>query len=92
MPAPKPKVAPKAVVNAKIVAAQPSSKKLVVAPHPTTSPLEGISDLDELPLKACVELTHRLLTSIPSLLMGVARPRAVLKAVMLFVAEFGSTP
>ena len=62
-------------------------------PHPTTSPLEGISDLiDQLPLDACVELTRRLLTAIPSLPKGAARPRAVLKTVILFVAEYGSTP
>jgi hypothetical protein len=39
-----------------------------------------------------VELTHRLLTSICSLPTGVARPRAVLQTVILFVAEYGSTP
>ena len=39
-----------------------------------------------------MELTRRLLTAIPSLLKGTARPRAVLKTVILFVAEYGSTP
>ena len=56
-------------------------------------PFEGISDLlDNLPLEACVELTRRVLTSISSLPKGAARPRAVLKTVILFVAEYGSTP
>jgi hypothetical protein len=65
---------------------------LVANPHPTYSPLECISGLlDNLHLEACVELTRWLLTSI-SLPTGVARPRAVLKTVILFVAEYGSTP
>jgi hypothetical protein len=64
----------------------------VANPHPTTSLLEGISDiLDHLPLVACVELTRRLLTSISSLPKGAALPRAVLKTV-IFVSEYGSTP
>ena len=83
----KPKKA--APTGAKPVATDPA----VVPPHPTTSPLEGISDLlDQLPLDACVELTRRLLIAIPSLPQGPARPRAVLKTVILFVAEYGSTP
>ena len=58
-----------------------------------TNPLEEIYDLlDRLPLQACVELTRRLLTSISSLPTGTVRPRAVLKTVILFVAEYGSTP
>jgi hypothetical protein len=94
-PAPKTPAAPKAAsvkpAVAKPVAAQPSSKS-VVTPRPT-SPLEGISDLlDQLPTKACEELTCRLLTSISSLPTGVARPRAILKTVIMFVAEYGSTP
>jgi len=57
------------------------------------SPLDDISDLlDRLPLQACVELTRQLLTSISSLPTGTARPRAVLKTVILFMAEYGSTP
>ena len=56
---------------------------------PTQSPLEEISDLlDKLSSKACVELTRRLLTSLPS---GPARSHAVLKIVILFVAEYGGT-
>ena len=58
-----------------------------------TNPLEEISDLlDSLPLQAGVELTRRLLPSFSSLPSGAARPRAVLKTVILFVAEYGSTP
>jgi hypothetical protein len=68
---------------------------VLVAPSQTTrtqSPLEEISDLlDNLPLQACVELTRRLLTSVPTLPAGPARTRAVLKIVVLFVADYGST-
>ena len=62
-------------------------------PHPNQSPIEEISDLlDNLPVNACVELTRRLLTAVPTLPSGAARSRAVLKIVILFVAEYGSTP
>jgi hypothetical protein len=65
----------------------------VIPTQSPTSPLEEISDLlDHLPIQACVELTRRLLTSVSSLPTGAARPRAVLKTVILFVAEYGSTP
>jgi hypothetical protein len=51
----------------KAVAAQPTSTKLVVTPHSTSAPLEGICDLlDLIPIEACEELTRRLLTSISS--------------------------
>jgi hypothetical protein len=54
---------------------------------------EDICDLFvRLPLQACVELTHRLRKSISFLPTGAARPRAVLKPVILFVAEYGCTP
>jgi outer membrane biosynthesis protein TonB len=94
-----PKVAatPKAAVKPKKVTA-PGTKPvapapLVAQPHPTPSPLEGIADLvDQLPLGACAELTRRLLTAIPSFPKGATRPRAVLKLVILFVADYGSTP
>jgi len=64
-----------------------------VAPTRTNlSPIVEISHLlDKLPLNACVDLTRRLLTSIPTLPSGPARTRAVLKNVILFVAEYGST-
>ena len=56
------------------------------------SPIEEISHLlDKLPLNACVDLTRRLLTSIPTLPSGPARTRVVLKIVILFVVEYGST-
>jgi hypothetical protein len=62
------------------------------APHFTQWPIEGISDfLDTLPIDACVELTRRLLTAAPTLPSGAARSREVLKIVVLFVAEYGST-
>jgi len=63
-----------------------------VAPtRPNHSPIEISDLLDKLPLNACVDLTRRLLTSIPILPSGPARTWAVLKTVILFVAEYGST-
>jgi hypothetical protein len=60
----------------------------VVPTQSPISPLEESSDLlNHLPIQACVELTRRLLTSTSSLPTGAARPRAVLKTVILFVAE-----
>jgi len=45
-----------------------TSTQVVANPHPTTSPLEGTPDLlDNLPLEACVEMTHRLFKFISSL-------------------------
>jgi len=68
------------------------SKELVAPTKPTQSPIEEISDLlDSLPIQACVELTRRLLTFVPTLPIGPTRSRAVLKIVVLFVAEYGST-
>ena len=64
----------------------------MVPTQSSTSPLEEISDLDNLPIQACVELTRRLQTSIPSLPKGPDRQRAVLKIVILLEAEYGSTP
>ena len=78
----------KVAASVKTAATKPRIPVLVIP----TNPLEDISDLlDRLPLQACVELTW-LLTSISSLPKGTARPRAVLKTVILFVAEYGSTP
>jgi len=83
----------KAVASDKIAAAKPTTLSLVVPTQNPTSPLEDISDLlDHLPIHACVELTRRLLTSISSLPTGTAHPRTVLKIVILFIAEYGSTP
>jgi hypothetical protein len=54
------------------------------------SPLEGITDLlENLTTKACVWLTRRLVSAASSLPAGEARPRAVLKTVILFIAEYG---
>jgi len=83
----------KAVACVKTAAAKPTTPSLVVPTQYPTSPIEDISDLlDHLLLHAFVELTRRLLTSISSLHTGAPRPRAVLKTVILFVAEYGSTP
>jgi hypothetical protein len=83
----------KAAARVKTVAAKPTTPELVVPTQISSSLLEDICGLlDRLPLQACVELTRRLLTSISSLPTGAARPWAVLKTVILFVAEYGSTP
>jgi predicted nucleic acid-binding Zn-ribbon protein len=97
--APKVTVGPKQAPVAKPVkpakhrqTSQPTPTELVAPSQPAQSPLEEISDLlDNLPIKACVELTRRLLTSVPTLPAGPARSRAALKIVVLFVAEYGST-
>ena len=82
----------KTAASVKTAAAIPTTPHLVVPKRSSTSPLGEISDLDHLPLHACVELTRRLLTFNSSLLTGAARPRAVLKTLILFVAEYGSMP
>jgi len=69
----------------------PHPKEMVATIQPTQSPFEEISDiLDNLPLNVSVELTRRLLTSVPSLPSGPALSRAILQTVVLFVAEYGS--
>ena len=79
----------KLAASVRTTATKPTTPFLVVP----INTLEKISDLlDHLPLQACVELTRRLLTSSSSLPSGAARPRAVLKTVILFVAEYGSMP
>jgi hypothetical protein len=81
----------KAPASVKPASAKPTN--LMVTPQHPSSALEDISDLlDNLPLQACVELSLRRLIFIPSLFPGVARTRAVLTIVILFLAEYGSTP
>ena len=83
----------KVAASVKTAATKPTTPVLVVPTQSPTNPLEEISDLlDHLPLQACVELTCWLFTSFSSLPSGAARPRAVLKTVILFVAKYGSTP
>jgi hypothetical protein len=101
-PEPKPTASPKRATgkannkeatSVKTAAAKPSTPKLVVPFQCPTTPLEEISDLlEHLHLQTCVELTRRPLTSISFLPTRAACPRAVLKTVILFVAEYGSTP
>ena len=79
----------KVAASVKTAATKPTTPVLVV---PTNQRGEISNLLDRLPLQACVEPTRRLLTSISSLPTGTNRPRAVLKTVILFVAEYGSTP
>jgi hypothetical protein len=83
----------KTAASVKTATAKPTTPELKVPTQSSTSPFEEISDLlDHLPIQACVELTRRHLTSISSLPTGAARPRDVLKTVILFVAENDSTP
>jgi hypothetical protein len=72
--------------------AKSQTNNLLANSQRSSSVLEDISDLDNLLLQAYLELTLRLLTSISYLSSGAARLRALLKAVILFVAEYGSTP
>jgi hypothetical protein len=60
-------------------------------PQPQSqAPVEGITDLlDNLPTSACLQLTRRLLSMASSLPRGDARPRAVLRTVILSLAEHG---
>jgi hypothetical protein len=70
---------------------QPKPKELVVPLQPNQSLTEEISDLlDNLLLNISVQLTCRILTSVPILPFGAARFWAFLKTVVLFVAEYGS--
>jgi hypothetical protein len=101
-PAPRPAAAAKATsakptkkapTSVKTVASKFQTNDLVATPQRPASVFEDISDLlDILTLQACVELTRRLLTSVPTLPPGAASPHAVLIPVILFVAEYGSTP
>jgi len=87
------KLKKKLVASVKTAATKPTTPVLVVSNQSPTNPLEEISDfLDRLTLQACVELTRRFLMSFSSLPSGAPRPRAVLKTVILFVAEYGSAP
>jgi len=64
---------------------------MVVPPQPNKFPIE-ISDLpDNLALNLCVELTRKIPIFFPTLLSWLALSRAVVKTVVLFVAEYGST-
>ena len=86
-----PKKAAVKLKKAASTGAKPVTTPKTVANSPSTSPLK-ISDLESLPLQACVQLTRRLLATISFLHQGAARTRVVLKTVMFFVAEYGSTP
>jgi hypothetical protein len=89
---PRPVALAKKASTKECVSTRFTSKQLLSQPTANPSTLEGISDhLDTLPMDACVKLTRRLLTAVPSLLTIPARSRAVLKIVILFVAEYGST-
>jgi hypothetical protein len=66
------------------------SKHSDSTPTPNSrSPLEGIDVLlDNLPAKACIELTRRLLSTASVLPKGDYRPRAILTTVIPFIAEY----
>jgi len=71
---------------------QSKTKELVVPTLNKQSPFGETSDLlDDLPLNACVEFTHRIFTSVRTLPSGPAHSQAVLKTIVPFVAEYGST-
>jgi len=86
------KLKKKAAASVKTTATKPTTLDLVVPTQIPTSPLEFSDLLDHLHLQACVELTRQLFTSISSSPTGAADPPAVLKTIILFVAEYGSTP
>jgi hypothetical protein len=77
-----------------VVETQPSHTKHADSTPSTPlsqSPLEGIADLlENLSTEACVELTHHLLSTASSLPTEEAHPRPVLKAIILFIAKYGS--
>jgi len=71
------------------MAAKHTTTSLVVTTQISTSPLQEISDLfNQSPLHACVEVTCRLLLSSSILPTVAARPWAVMKTVIVFVAEY----
>jgi hypothetical protein len=81
----------KAPPSLKTVAAKPKTNDQMVTLQTSASTLEDNPGLlDNLPFQACVELAHRLFTSISFLPSGAAQPRVVLKTVIMFVTEYGS--
>jgi len=70
---------------------QPKTNELVVPPQPDQSPNEISELLDRLALNVYVQLTRKILISFPTLPSGLARSQAVIKTVVLLVAEYGST-
>ena len=59
-----------------IVVRRGMDRYLVVPSHPINFLLESISDLDNFPLEACVDMIRRLLTSALTLRTGAACARA----------------
>jgi hypothetical protein len=76
-----------------VVVPQPPQPKHTDSSHPqpqSQSALEAITNLlDNLPTSACVDLTRRLLSTASPLPTEDARPRAVLKTVIIFFADHG---
>lgn len=65
---------------------------MLVPPQSIQSSIEEISDLvDNVFINAYVELTLRILTSVPTLPSGPPRSWAIHKTVAHFIAEYGST-
>jgi hypothetical protein len=86
----KPAVKPNKTAN---TSTKPVKAPVIVENPRLTTPLEDISDLlNSLSHEVCVQLTRRVVASISSLPTGAARHTAVLKPVILFYAEYGSTP
>jgi hypothetical protein len=61
----------KAAKTGKSSTEKPKPTNLVSPPQPNKSSIEEISDLlDNLPLNACVELTRRILSAVPTFILG----------------------
>ena len=65
---------------------------LVVPSHPIHFLLESISDLDNFPFEACVDLIRRLLTSALTLRTGAACARADVKTVVPLCTNIAAQP
>ena len=81
----------KAAASVKTAVAKPTTPDLVIPTRSSTTLLGENSDLESVPNQARVALTLRVLTYNPSLPTEAARPPDVLKTLILFVAEYGST-
>jgi hypothetical protein len=99
---PKPTLAPmpatvkskkKAAASVKTAASKSRTRNLEGPAQSSNSPLKEISDLlYYLPLQTYVEVTCRPFTSNFSLLSDRVLSRTLMKSVVLFVAEYSSTP
>jgi outer membrane biosynthesis protein TonB len=83
----------KKVPEPKRQATKPTQAKVAKPTQPEPSPLEEISDLlDTLTTEQSLQLSRKVLAAFHSLPTGANRWKAVLRVIILFVAEYGSTP